>query len=227
MVWMPVMGWVSWGTHSRMSSEFVFDLDAGRACLDFANTLEASGDDRLTSYADLVAFAEQSKLLDPEDAAWLRAEGRRDRATADGIVVRARRLRASISAIFAAVAAGQPAPERDLFHLNFELSADLPHARIVPTEGAKGAKELSYRWAFEGRNLDAPLWPISRSAADLLTSDADLRKVRRCGGSDCNWLFLDTSKNRTRQWCSMRSCGNREKARRHYERQRRALLNKA
>ena len=36
----------------------------------------------------------------------------------------------------------------------------------------------------------------------------------------CFWLFLDTTRNRSRQWCSMTSCGNREKARRHYQRQR-------
>lgn len=197
--------------------EYQFDLDGGRVCLDFANTLEASGDDHLNTYADVVTFAEQSKLLDPEDAAWLRAEGRRDKATADGMLVRAKRLRASISGIFSALAAGRAASESDLFHLNFELSADLPHARVVPAEPAD---RLSYTWGFEGRNLDAPLWPISRSAADLLTSHTDLDKVRQCGGSECNWLFLDTSKNRTRQWCSMQSCGNREKARRHYQRRR-------
>ena len=198
-------------------SDFVFDLDGGRVCLDFANTLTASGDDHLNSYADVVAFAAQSGLLESEDAAWLKAEGRRDKATAEGILVRAKRLRQSISGIFSAVAEGKPASERDLFHLNFELSADLTHARVLP---AGGQSEARYRWGFEGRNLDAPLWPISRSAADLLTSDTDLHKVRQCGGSECNWLFLDTSKNRTRQWCSMQSCGNREKAKRHYQRQR-------
>ena len=206
------------------STDYLFELDGGRLCLDFANTLQASGDDHINTYADLIVFAAQAKLLDPEDAAWLRAEGGRDHATADGMLVRAKRLRGVISNIFSAVAAGKPASERDLFHLNFELSADLTHARVLPSEAAGEAR---YRWGFEGRNLDAPLWPISRSAADLLTSEADLRKVRQCGGSDCNWLFLDTSKNRTRQWCSMQSCGNREKARRHYERQRRALRSTA
>ena len=62
------------------------------------------------------------------------------------------------------------------------------------------------------------LWPISRAAADLLVSDTERRKVRQCGAGDCEWLFLDTSKNRSRQWCSMQCCGNREKARRHYQR---------
>ena len=42
--------------------------------------------------------------------------------------------------------------------------------------------------------------------------------VKRCAG--CSWLLLDGSRNRTRRWCEMRVCGNRAKARRHYERQR-------
>lgn len=136
-----------------------------------------------------------------------------------------RLTRASVAVCATARGYRRPSePRRTRIPGRCQLSADLPHARVVPAENPR---EVRYRWAFEGRNLDAPLWPISRSAADLLTSDSDLHKVRQCGGSDCNWLFLDTSKNRTRQWCSMQSCGNREKARRHYQRQRRALLNKA
>jgi predicted RNA-binding Zn ribbon-like protein len=197
-------------------ADYQFDLDGGRPCLDFANTRDSSGE-HLNSYSDLVAFAAQSTLLSPDDAAWLRAEGQRDGSAAEGVLERARRLRGSISAIFSALARGQTPPERDIDYLNFELSTGLPHACVLPSTQHG---QVTYRWGWEGRNLDAPLWPISRSAADVLTSDADRELVRECGGSDCNWLFLDTSKNRTRQWCSMRSCGNREKARRHYERRR-------
>jgi len=39
-------------------------------------------------------------------------------------------------------------------------------------------------------------------------------------GAGCGWLFLDSSRNHTRRGCDMRVCGNRAKARRHYERQR-------
>jgi predicted RNA-binding Zn ribbon-like protein len=128
--------------------------------------------------------------------------------------MRARRVRAAVFAIFAAIADAQPPRERDLDALNVELSASLGHARVLRADQV-------YRWGWAGRSIDAPLWGIVRSAADVLTDGDLLRRVRRCGGAGCNWLFLDTSKNRTRQWCSMRSCGNREKARRHYQRTRR------
>ncbi|HVI75944.1 MAG TPA: CGNR zinc finger domain-containing protein, partial [Anaeromyxobacteraceae bacterium] len=67
--------------------------------------------------------------------------------------------------------------------------------------------------------LDAPWWPVLAAAADLLASRDDLARVRVCGMSEageCGWLFLDRTKARSRRWCSMKDCGNRAKARRHY-----------
>jgi predicted RNA-binding Zn ribbon-like protein len=215
------------GYHPGSLSDFTFDLDAGRVCLDFANTRDSSAD-HLTAYSDLVAFAAQSRLLTREDAEWLRAEGFRDLLRAEGVVLRAHRLREAIYAMFSAQAAGSRPREYDVDQLNFELAATLTHARVLPVGGRDvggrevGGRDAGYRWGWVGRNMDAPLWGISRSAADLLTDDMDMRRVRECGGADCRWLFLDTSKNRSRQWCSMQSCGNREKARRHYARNRTA-----
>jgi predicted RNA-binding Zn ribbon-like protein len=62
------------------------------------------------------------------------------------------------------------------------------------------------------------------SAAELL-ADGARPPVRVCCSSAerrCTWLFVDESRNRTRRWCSMKDCGNRAKARRHYERARKA-----
>jgi predicted RNA-binding Zn ribbon-like protein len=196
---------------------YVFDLDGGRACLDFANTrgYSPASSEHLNSYADLVAFVVQSDLITPQDATWLRAESERDLATATGVLTRAKRLREALRAIFSALAAGEKLPEAELSVLNLDLAASLAHARVVPSRDGDG---YGYRWGWSGRTLDAPLWPITRSAADLLTSDDERALVRECGADDCAWFFIDTTRNRSRQWCSMQSCGNREKARRHYQR---------
>jgi predicted RNA-binding Zn ribbon-like protein len=53
------------------------------------------------------------------------------------------------------------------------------------------------------------------AAATLLVSDA-MRRVKSC--PTCGWLFLDASKNRSRRWCSMDTCGAVAKARRYYRR---------
>jgi predicted RNA-binding Zn ribbon-like protein len=193
------------------TNEPTFDLDAGLSCLDFANHLNSA-----SAYTDLVAFAAQSDLITRADADWLHAAAERDDAGAQAVLRRALQLRDAMYAIFSAAAAGDAQSADDVEALNAELATSLAHTRVVPHEPE------GYTWGWSGRDLDAPLWRISRQAADLLTSPADLRRVRECGGDGCHWLFMDTSKNRSRQWCSMQSCGNRQKARRHYDRLRKA-----
>jgi predicted RNA-binding Zn ribbon-like protein len=91
-----------------------------------------------------------------------------------------------------------------LRHLNDELA----HRPREITDGARGLA-----WA---PLADDVLAPVVWSAAELLTS-GPLERVRECPGDDtCGWLFLDTSRNGSRRWCDMRTCGNRAKARRHY-----------
>ena len=203
------------GGYGRLStllpvSALSFDLDAGNPCLDFANTRSSSGE-HLRSFADLVAFAQQSALITPSDADWLHAQAEREPLVAQSVLARAINLRQALRDIFSAVANDQDPPADDLGFLNGDLAVSLPNARVEQTHDG-------FSWTWSGRALDSVLWPISRAAADLLTSDSERRKVRECGASDCKWLFLDTSKNGSRQWCSMQSCGNREKARRHYQR---------
>jgi predicted RNA-binding Zn ribbon-like protein len=84
--------------------------------------------------------------------------------------------------------------------------------RLVP------AKE-GFEWKFgDLLDFDSVLWPIARSAAELLVSD-QLAYVRACSSKACEWFFLDTSKNHHRRWCDMTRCGNRAKVRRFYARQ--------
>ncbi|MDN5855539.1 MAG: CGNR zinc finger domain-containing protein [Actinomycetia bacterium] len=40
-------------------------------------------------------------------------------------------------------------------------------------------------------------------------------RVKICPADDCRWAFYDASRNHSRQWCSMRVCGNRAKVRNH------------
>jgi len=189
---------------------FEFDLSGGHLALDFTNTLSSTSGEHLNAYADLVDFAHQSGLLTQADAEWLQAEAQRDAAPAAGVLERAKHLRDALRGIFEALANRAEPNESDLDVLNVDLAVSLGHARVV--KDANG-----FRWGWAGRDFDSVLWPISRAAAELLTSEQERGLVRLCGADDCRWLFLDTSKNRSRQWCSMQSCGNREKARRHYQ----------
>jgi predicted RNA-binding Zn ribbon-like protein len=190
---------------------YEFDLDAGVACLDFANTLSASSGEHLNDYADLLAFARQSHLLTPPVADRLQQLAARRPEAARRTLEDAKWLRRALFDLFRAVAADEPPSAADLATLNDALAEAMAHARLE--RHADG-----FQWSWSGEDLERAVWPIVRSAADVLTSAAERALVRECGASDCVWLFLDTSKNRSRQWCSMQSCGNREKARRHYQR---------
>ncbi len=197
-----------------------FDLSGGRLCLDFANTVGGQRDtqprERLSGYADLVAWTFQSRIVNELEARQLLAKAERRPADAAAVFARSIALREAIYHIFAAVAASHPLDSADLDTLQAELSVSIARSRLVP-----GHTGFAWVWTGGEDALDRMLWPVARSTVDLLTSE-DLRQVRECASSTCSWLFLDTTRNRSRQWCDMRSCGNREKARRHYERHRAA-----
>ena len=43
-------------------------------------------------------------------------------------------------------------------------------------------------------------------------------RLKPCGNPECRRFLLDRSKPNSARWCSMAECGNRMKARRHYQR---------
>ena len=73
----------------------------------------------------------------------------------------------------------------------------------------------------EADELDAALQPLVAPALSLMTSSR-MARLRRCGNATCYWLFIDETKNCSRRWCEMASCGNLMKVRRHRARSRRA-----
>jgi predicted RNA-binding Zn ribbon-like protein len=187
-------------------------LLGGRLCLDFANTVDPRhGPGRrefLDGYADLVAWGRVAGAIDDRLAGRLLSAAGARPAAADAVLERALGLREALYRLLG----GRGAGAADLATLNRELAEAMGQARVL--EGGPG---LAWSWPEEAADLARPLWPVARSAAELLTSP-DLRRVRECLGDNCGWLFLDTSKNHRRIWCSMRGCGNRAKARRHYAR---------
>jgi predicted RNA-binding Zn ribbon-like protein len=66
------------------------------------------------------------------------------------------------------------------------------------------------RWKAGTAAAETLLFRIALSAERLLTQGR-LDRLHACGGADCEWLFLDLSKNGSRRWCSMATCGNSAK----------------
>jgi len=195
-----------------------FELNAGRLCLDFTNTVRArplsEKVDLINSYEDLLWWARQATILTPGEAAVLaEAAGRQPRAAADALA-QALALREALYAVFSARAAGLPAPASELRTINKAIGRAMSRAGLSPSS----AGGFQWGWPDAPLELDRVAWWVARSASDLLTSK-DLTGVRECAGYDCGRLFMDGTKNRSRRWCDMASCGNRAKGRRHYERQ--------
>jgi predicted RNA-binding Zn ribbon-like protein len=194
-------------------------LLGGRLCLLFANTVEGPISDRpldfLGGHAELARWGWHAGVLEEGEAERLAAAAERDPEAAAAAFRRAMALRDAIDRLFRAVAHGEPPDEGHLATVGREYAAGVASARLAPAGGG-------YDWSWAGRpdDLARPLWPVARSAVELLT-DGDLRRVRECpGAGDCGWLFYDTSRNGSRRWCSMEGCGSRVKMRRHYARHR-------
>lgn len=197
--------------------EFQFDLSGGHLALDFANSISRRDSpektvEHLKNYSDLIAFARQSKVIGPRDIERLEVLADSQKKPAAQVLRTAIALREAIFSVFLALAHGkQPLPE-DVELIDKAASDALQHRHIARVNGG-------YEWRWDDEPMsERILWPIAESAAALLTS-SDLAKVRECEASDCYWIFLDNSRNRSRRWCTMSACGNREKARRHYRRQ--------
>jgi len=190
------------------------ELVGGRLCLDFANTVDWHASDHprewLTGFSDLAAWSRHAGALTEGQARSLVRAAESGAEEAASVLERAITLREALYRIFSAIAARRSVEPADLATLNTALATALMHLRVIPAD-----EGFTWDWAAGQGELDRMLWPVAWSAARLLTSK-DLDRVRECPGDGCGWLFLDTSKNRTRKWCSMESCGNRAKARRHY-----------
>jgi predicted RNA-binding Zn ribbon-like protein len=114
--------------------------------------------------------------------------------------------------IFAPLALSLEPERQDIEQLNKVRSRTLARSRIDWSPGG-----FRIAWHSDPSTLEDLLIPIILSATDLLTSD-HLQKLRQCAGDTCEWLFLDTSRNHLRRWCSMDDCGKRAKSRRQYAR---------
>ncbi len=185
-------------------------VDAGRV-LAFVNTLSARPSaapvERLTSDDALVDWAKQQHLIPAAAAERLAAEARRHPHQAAGVLARAKDFREALNSLAASIAQQRQPVPAVLATISDALAAAYANGRLVPHDGA-------LQWAASAEDdLNRILWEIARAAGRLVLSPR-LAKIRPCAAADCGWWFLDDTKNHSRRWCEMKSCGNREKVRR-------------
>jgi predicted RNA-binding Zn ribbon-like protein len=194
----------------------LFDLSGGNLALNFVNTVShrpaSQPIERLPDHRSLVAFGDESEVFPPRVVDRLYAIAAEAPGRGKTALQGAIQLREALFVIFSAVAERRAIPGNALALLNLALQTASAHGRVLHT-----GRRFQWEWSGMDSALDSVLWPIARAAADLLLSD-DIANVRVCASDACAWLFLDTTKNHRRRWCDMKTCGNRVKARRHYER---------
>jgi predicted RNA-binding Zn ribbon-like protein len=194
----------------------VFDISAGHLALDFANTVSKRPSPRrqehLLAYSDLIHWASQAGAISSREAIAISRRADRIPRQAAVVLEQARQLRESVHRIFSALAAAAKPPARDVRVLNAGLQR--MHSKV---ELRWASRSAVWRWSDAPDSLQRILWTVLDACADLLTSEPR-PLIRECEAENCAWLFIDRSKNRSRRWCDMKVCGNREKAKRFYRR---------
>jgi predicted RNA-binding Zn ribbon-like protein len=190
---------------------------AAHPALDFVNTVggwsaETPLEDKLENFGDLIHWGKLAQFVEPADVTGpVRLAGRHPRHAVQ-VLTRARALRGVLHRLFNCYLKNRNPAGTDLKAFEDELRIARRHQMLAGT--GRG-----FLWTWDRHPaLDSVLWRVSQSAADLLVSP-DLAKVRRCAGENCGWMFLDTTRNHSRQWCDMRDCGNLAKVRRFRKRQ--------
>jgi predicted RNA-binding Zn ribbon-like protein len=182
----------------------------GTVALDFANTICYRDDparrfDRITGADELLAFAEAA-LRYSDAGGWPAATP--DRELDDVQLAFYRAVRETIDGLFRGAARGGTV-ETPTFQGLLRAHHDLLSGRRIRV-GASG---------FEIDPADRPAFAlVVTQSAMRLAASPELQRLKRC--PNCHWLFIDRSRNSSRVWCDMLTCGNRAKSERHYRRRR-------
>ena len=172
-------------------------------CLDYANSVDWSSEDEhvdvLATEDMLGRWGRRLDLLsddaEPASAAELR---------------RARALRAAVYRLFSSISREQEPARKDLDVLMSNYVEAVERGSLLRAEHF-------YKLDWPARDARRIRYAVATDAIALLLDRSRLNRVSRCPGRDCGWLFLNTSGRR--RWCSMSTCGSREKMRRFHQRQ--------
>ncbi|HKV72700.1 MAG TPA: ABATE domain-containing protein [Gemmatimonadales bacterium] len=194
-----------------MAPDRGIEMVGGDLGLNFANTMgwhaREQPVEHLETYGDFVHWTRRADVVSSAQAAELLRRGAAAPGDAARALRRARHLRETIYRVFSRIAGGHKPPDRELAGL----------LRLVARAMASGIPawrqgKLHLVWSTDDA-LDWPVHPIAFAAGDLLSSPRRER-VRQCGNDPCGWLFIDTTRNRSRRWCTSAECGNVTRVRR-------------
>jgi predicted RNA-binding Zn ribbon-like protein len=201
---------------SLTGNSFVFI--ANQRCIDFINTEvvdQGQRVDLLANFGDLLEWMVRANLMGRAQAARV---DRWSNARKAGALKAAKEFRSLIRDLVDHLARGKSVPEPVLSEINRRLRRVSGHPQIF-----RSGRSFSKMLESEFRQPAHLLAALAESAADLLCNH-DVALVKKCKNPACILYFYDTSKNHSRNWCSMEICGNRMKVASYYRRSRSARL---
>jgi len=192
------------------------ELERGKLCLDFVNTVDWRNSktrkkEKLHDFSALISWSKQMGILEDKTAQILFKKALKQPSKAEQVYDKTIELRELLYRIFSSMATTGQASSYNISIFNKYLADSMGKSCcLTPSDNG-------FVWSFcSGTDsMDLFLDPIIKSAADLLVS-SELKRVKQCADDACGWLFMDKSRNNSRRWCSMKACGNRAKAHRHY-----------
>lgn len=168
---------------------------SGSLALDLANTISWRGTareiDHLRDVDAILAWARAAGLIDA------RFTPNRTRSFVDDV----HKLRRAIDQAGSAIARRRAPPP-----------AALATIRDLAARALAGAELTGNPARLVFPDADPIVGPIAWSALDLLRGN-ELSRLKQCPPNDCRWLFIDRTRNGSRRWCEMASCGDRAKKR--------------
>lgn len=194
------------------------ELVGNDPALDLVNTVSWRGDperrvDRLSDASDLLRWSEFAGVVDGTTGRRLAQQVAADPVAGSTALKRVTQLRERLYDVVLPLAVGESPAAADVTTLNSQLCRALGRAEVVSV--------MPIAWRTPG-TLEGLADLLAVHAWQLLQA-GDSDRLRQCRGEGCGWLFLDRSRNGSRVWCSSSDCGNRSRARRHYQRHRAAV----
>lgn len=190
-------------------------LNGGMLCFNFINTIYAWRGENLHEYLgtydDVVAWCKKVNILTHSQRAAIAKEVKLHPAKAVAALNQLHFTRGLLYQLFSAIAAGHQhkLPATVLAPFNKALSLSYSHLAFSVKQ-----KKITLAWVDADTDLLQPLWMIMKDAADILTTQNSGR-IKEC--PKCGWVFIDSTKNNMRRWCSPLSCGSTDKAKKYYD----------
>jgi len=191
--------------------EGTYKLIGGQPSLDLINTVSWPGMAREHDWFDpatnVTRWAVEMDLINVKARRRLDHELTRDPGNLASQVATVRAIREILRAAISPLARGATPDPRSVDRINRLLADACCRRRLDPD---------TLRWSWrEPTTLPEVMAPVIWNAGELL-SGIDPERIGYC--PSCDWLFHDTTRNRSRRWCDMGDCGSRDKALRYYHR---------